>query len=275
MSSIVSAARPIALESVSMSRSRLWRAHWIDSKYEFLGLFRSPIIYVPLLAIPVAMYAFVGIILVHTVHLPMDPRTGLTVDLRTAQAGAFAGWVIFGVMGPAVMFFAVGVAGDRDSGLLAFRRALPMPPLGFLVSKALSSLMFASVVIGLMTVLCVLFSRADLSAAQHVQLFLAGNLMVLPFCALGLAIGASFTVQAAMALANVGWIGLAMLGGLLFSVPKWLAMWTPTYYAGQLSLGIVGLPTQTPAWLSVAVLSSLTVALGALAVRRINAVNAD
>jgi ABC-2 type transport system permease protein len=109
--------------------------------------------------------------------------------------------------------------------------------------------------------------------AQHVRLFAAGSLMVLPFCALGLAVGASLPVAAAFALANVGWTGLAMLGGLLFPVPRWLAMWTPTYYAGQLNRGIVGLPTDVPAWISVTVLSAVAVIFGLLAMNRLNAAN--
>jgi hypothetical protein len=52
-------------------------------------------------------------------------------------------------------------------------------------------------------------------------------------------------------------------------------MWTPTYYAGQLNKGIVGLPTEVPVWISVAVLSSLGVRCGLLAMYRINAAKKD
>ena len=38
-------------------------------------------------------------------------------------------------------------------------------------------------------------------------------------------------------------------------------MWTPTYYAGQLNRGIVGLPTDVPVWISVVVLTALIVFL--------------
>jgi ABC-2 type transport system permease protein len=135
--------------------------------------------------------------------------------------------------------------------------------------------MRACVVIAPMTVVTVLFSQVDLRPAQYARLLGAGALMVLPFCALGLALGASLRVAAALALANVGWIGLAMLGGLLFPIAKSIAMWTPTYYAGQLNKGIVGLPTEVPVWISVAVLSSLGVRCGLLAMYRINAAKKD
>src|SRR6185503_13350891 len=97
---------------------------------------------------------------------------------------------------------------------MVFKRALPMPPSAFLLSKLVAAVMFAWVVIGLLTLVNVVLSTAHLTAAQDLQMFAAGSLLVLPFCALGLAIGTSLRVAAALALANVGWIGLAMLGGL-------------------------------------------------------------
>ena len=251
--------------SLRMSRRRLWRAHLIDTKYEFLRMIRNPIVYVPLLAMPVGMYML---------FVLMGRGSSLApAALRVAQAGTFASWIVFGLMGPAVMSFGVGVAGERDSGVMAFKRALPMPPFAFLLSKLVAAVLFAWVVIGLLTLVNVLLSTAHLTAAQHLQMFAAGSLLVLPFCALGLAIGTSLRVAAALALANVGWIGLAMLGGLLFPVPRWLAMWTPTYYAGQLTKRIVGLPADVPGWHSVVVLSVVAVLFGLLAMNRMNAAN--
>jgi hypothetical protein len=49
----------------------------------------------------------------------------------------------------------------------------------------------------------------------------------------------------------------------------------PTYYAGQLNRAIVGLPTELPAWTSVAVLTALTLIFGSRAINRTNAANDD
>ena len=127
-----------------MSRRRLWRAYLIDTKYEFIRTIRSPIVYVSLLVMPVGMYTFLSVVLAGTMDRP--------VDIRTAQqAGTFANWIVFGLMGPAMMSFGIGVAGERQTGVMAFKRALPMPPFAFLLSKLLSAAMFACVVIALMT----------------------------------------------------------------------------------------------------------------------------
>lgn len=246
-----------------MPRSRLWRAYWVDTQYEFIRMLRSPIVFVPLLVVPVGMYTFIGIILSHTMVLP--------VPLKTAQTGAFVGWMTFAIMGPAMMSFGLGVAAERQSGVLTYKRALPMPPFAFVLSKLVSAVFFGCVVIAAMSLVTALFSEADLSARQYVNLFFASSLMVLPFCSLGLVFGVSVPVAGAMLLANIGWIGLSMMGGLLFPVPRSLSMWVPTYYASQLSRGLAGLSTQTPVWLSVTVLAAMTVILGALAANRINA----
>jgi ABC-2 type transport system permease protein len=174
-----------------------------------------------------------------------------------------------------MMSFGVGVAGERDTGLLTFKRALPMPPFAYLLSKLVSAVMFACVVIAAMTLINVLFSEIDLTLGQHLRVFGVGILLVLPFCALGLALGTSLPLGAALALSNLAWIGLTMLGGLFFPVPAWLARWVPTYYAGQLSREGVGLPTQVPVWASVAVLAVLAVLCTLLAINRINATNND
>ena len=55
--------------------------------------------------------------------------------------------------------------------------------------------MFAWVVIALLTLVSALFTKADLTVAQYVRLFAAGSLMVLPFCALGLAVGESLPLH--------------------------------------------------------------------------------
>lgn len=79
----------------------------------------------------------------------------------------------------------------------------------------------------------------------------------------------------AMALANVVWIGMAMLGGLLFPIPSWIAMWTPTYYAGQVSRAIVGVPTEVSIWLSAGILAVIGLVFGLLSVNRLNATRDD
>jgi ABC-2 type transport system permease protein len=235
--------------TLSMSRRRLWRAYLIDTKYEFVRTIRSPIVYVSLLVMPVGMYTFLSVVLAGTIDRP--------VDIRTAQqAGTFANWIVFALMGPAMMSFGIGVAAaERQTGVMTFKRALPMPPFAFLLSKLLSVAIFACVVIALMTAVNVLFHAREPHGGAAREVFAAGE-----------------PSGPALLRAGIGDRGVSSRGGGLrvrerwldrsgnagrsaVPVPRWLAMWTPTYYAGQLNRAIVGLPTDVPAWTSVVVLT--------------------
>jgi hypothetical protein len=93
MNSITSAVRKVAepaLDPAQMSRGRFRRAYLVDTKYEFLRMIRNPIVSVPLLALPVAMYVFICIILVHTIQLPagMDIQIAQTTPSPTGWCSA-------------------------------------------------------------------------------------------------------------------------------------------------------------------------------------------
>ena len=51
-----------------------------------------------------------------------------------------------GVMGPALFAFGMAVAVDRDFGLLRLKRALPMPPMAYLLGKMGMSMLFSALV---------------------------------------------------------------------------------------------------------------------------------
>jgi ABC-2 type transport system permease protein len=246
MSSVTIPVRTIAVDPLRMSRGKVLRAHLTDTKYEFIRLMRNPMFFVPMVGMPVGLYVFIGIYMAYNINLP--------IDIKTLHTGGFVNWTIFGLMGPAMMSFGIGVAAERDVGAMAFKRALPMPPSAYLLSKLVAALLFGCVVISLMTLAAMLLSESDLTLTQYAQLFAAGTLLPL---------------------ANLGWVGMSMVGGLLFPIPKWLAMSMPTYYASQLNKGIAGLPTEIPTWVAAGVLTAITVILGLLSINRINAVNDD
>jgi ABC-2 type transport system permease protein len=253
----------------SLSGARLLRAHLVDSKYEFLRLGRNPAFYIPMVALPTIMYLLIGVLYVGNMEMP----AGSPLTNQLMQKLMFANFIVFGVMGPAIMSFGAGIASERDGGTLDFKRALPMPPFAYLLSKLAMAFLFGCIAILAMTVVAVAFSDAQLTFGQYFRLFVVTSVSVLPFCAMGLAIGASLPMIVATPLANIAWMAFSMLAGLLFPLPEsaeWIKLFSPPYYVSQLNMGIVGMPTFVPAWVCVTVLLVLTPLLIAFSIRRLD-----
>src|SRR5690606_15233103 len=112
-------------------RHPLLRARLLEAKYEFLGLLRTPIFALPTLLFPAMFYLLFGVAM-----------------NRGGGAGQYllATYGVFGVMGAALFGFGVTVAMDREQGLLALKRALPLPPGAYLMSKMAMALLFSAIV---------------------------------------------------------------------------------------------------------------------------------
>jgi ABC-2 type transport system permease protein len=190
-----------------------------------------------------------------------------------AQAGLFifAAFALFGVMGPGMFGFGMLVAGEREHGLLTFKRALPMPPPAYLVAKLLMALIFAIIVTA--TMLAVLpLGHLKLTVGQLFAAAAVSILGALPFCAIGLFIGVLTNSRSAPAFVNILYQVMMHLSGLFYPLPKFLRaiapVW-PTYHLQQLFFGAIGVPSQGSAITHVTVLVLLTFVLTFLAVRRL------
>jgi ABC-2 type transport system permease protein len=98
---------------------------------------------------------------------------------------------------------------------------------------------------------------------------------VLPFCALGVFIGAYFSGSVAPAIANLIYLPMLWLGGLFIPLPKFLQAQTviwPSFHLNQIATGVAGLGKEfhrVPSMLSLAVLAGVTVLFGVLAIRKL------
>ena len=102
----------------TMSTRRLLHAYLTEAKYECLRLLRSPAFAGPFLGLPVLLYLLFGVLLFGDA-LGKDPKAALFL---------FMGFATFGVMGPGMFGFGITIATERERGLFALKRALPMPP---------------------------------------------------------------------------------------------------------------------------------------------------
>lgn len=203
-----------------------------EAKFQFLTVLRSPGFAVPTLLFPTMFYVFFALVF------------GNRGDTHVATF-MLATYGTFGIIAPALFGFGVGVAMERERGILAMKRVAPMPPMAYLFAKAAMAMLFAVVVVLLLFALGAIFGGVRLAAAGWIGLALALVLGALPFCALGLVVGVRVNGQASAAIVNLIYLPMSFLAGLwvpLQFMPHWLqiiAVALPTYHLSQLALGII------------------------------------
>ncbi len=245
-----------------MSTSRLAAAYLDDMRFEFIKMLRTPAFAVPTLVFPAMFYLLFGVLLAKN-----DPTNGLS---------AFARLGVFGTMAPGLFGFGVSLAFEREYGLLRFKQALPMPPGSYLLARMAMALLFACVISLLLIVIAFTLAHAPLTAAQAAKVFVIQVLGVLPFCAIGLCVGAFVSGQAAPALVNLIYLPMAFLSGLwvpLQFLPRFIRdtapLW-PSNHLAELALGAIGLGSNANVWAHVAALAGVTIVFFVIATRKLS-----
>lgn len=241
----------------------------LETRAQFLSVWRRPAFSIPTLAFPVMFYVFFGIVMA-----PGGAPAGVSAAVPTYLLATYG---VFAVLAPSLFGFGVGVAVERDSGALALKQTTPLPAGAYFFARVATALLFGVL---LVTVLFLLGAYAGGVALPRGQWFLlAGAILagVLPFSALGLMIGSWARGQAAVAIVNVVFLPMALLSGLWFPIamfPGFLqsaANLFPAYHLSQLALKVVALDAGQPPAFHLAVLAGETVvclAVAALGFRR-------
>jgi len=244
-----------------MTPRRVWRAYAVEAKYESLRMLRTPGFAGPFLALPVALYLLFGVLLFGT-EIAKDPAAAMFT---------FLGFSVLGVMGPGIFGFGVSVAVERDQGLLKLKRALPMPTGASLIAKMLMAMLFVAIVMATMAAAAPL-GHLRMSAGRLAGVSLLNILGALPFGAMGCFIGTVASGKAAPALANLMYLPMIYLSGILFPLPKsmhWIAELSPAYHLDQLAFACLGAGSEGAPAVHALVLAAVTLGFGALAVRRL------
>ncbi len=250
---------PSRVEAGPGGMARNLRVYALEAKYQFLATLRVPAFAVPTLVFPLMFYVFFGLI--------MGTR-GLSLVMPTYLLATYG---VFGIIGPALFGFGVGLAEERGNGSLRLKRTTPMPAGAYLAAKLAMALLFASAIILGLFLLGAHGAGVELHRGQW--LALAGVLLVgvLPFCALGLAIGAWISAQAAIAVVNLVYLPMAFLSGLWFPISafpeimQWIGTVFPAYHVAQLALKVIDLDQGQSAWLHFTVVALFTAAFLTLA----------
>ena len=232
-----------------------------EARYEFLRLLRTPAFSVPTLVFAPMFYLMFGVLL----------------NRGNAQAASYlmATYSVFGVMGPGLFGFGVGLAMDRERGLLTLKRVQPVPALAPLLAKVGMAMVFAACIGVMLLALGMTVGGVHMTAAQATLLLCVDVLGVVPFCALGLLIGTLVSGSGAPSVVNLVYMPMALLSGLwlplrmLPDVVQQMAPLWPAWHLGQLALKIVDQDAGKPVWLHVAVLLGFTAICLFLAQRRL------
>jgi ABC-2 type transport system permease protein len=227
---------------------------------EFVKLVRVPAYTLMMILIPVLFY-FVFSASQH--GEPGVARYGL------------ASFTAFGVLSPGLLGIGMVFAMDRDRGLLALKRAFPMPPGAYLTAK----LIMAALLAGVISVLIMLVARY--SAGIELTLERSGTLLVcaaagvLPFCAMGLFIGTLVKGESSGAVLNGIYLPMSFLSGLwmpLSALPAAIAATAPAwpaYHLAQLTRMAVGDNPSANVTFHAAYLTTMTVVFFALSYQRL------
>ena len=184
----------------------------------------------------------------------------------------FTGFLVMGIRGPPLFGVGMGMALERERGLLQLKRAQPMPKGAYLLAKLLMGIIFAVLVGTELAVAAAFTSRVPLTIAQLASVAAVGMLGTLPFGAIGLFIGARVSGRAAPAFVNLAYIPLMYLSGLFFPIPqsiRWIALLSPAFHLNQLALHVAGAPTPLGPAINVAAMAGVTVIFAGLTVRRL------
>lgn len=249
--------------AIALPASRLLGAYLAEARYESLRMLRAPAFAVPFLVLPVAVYLLFGVVMAG--EAAADPAIANLL---------FCGFCTMAAIGPALFGMGCTLAQEREAGLLRLKRAMPVPPGAYLLSKVAMGMFFAALAMALMIATALLAGKITLTAGQLAALAVVQVLGSVPFCALGLFVGAHVSGGAAPALINLLYLPMLWLGGLFIPLKGLLAKLTviwPAFHLNQLAVHAMGLEKGAflPPQVAIAVLLALTVVLGGAAMHRL------
>ena len=223
---------PTRTPAPRLSLSRRAVIYVLEARAQFLGLTRTPAFAIPTLVFPLMFYVFFGVIMSFS---------------ASAATYLMATYGVFGLMGPSLFGFGVGLATERDSGALLLKQTTPMPLAAYLLARVAVAFVFGmAIVAGLFLIAAY---AADVALHRRQWFAMAGVILAsaVPFCALGLAIGAWVKAQSAVAIVNLVYLPMAFLSGLWMPIgllPDFLgklAVVFPAYHQAQLTLKVIDL----------------------------------
>lgn len=257
------AVLPLEHTLIPMSRSRVLGAYLTEARCELLHMLRSPVFVIPFLILPAGIYLLITMLTSYQV--PSTPGV---------QTFLLAGFCVFAITGPTLFGVGCPLAVERDTGLMRLKRAQPAPTGAYLLAKTLMAMVFAAVAMGSILVAALATGKLGLSGGRLLGVSAVLIAGAVPFCAIGLCIGAHVRGSAAPGITHLFYMPMLYLSGLFFPLPPVLRSWAivwPAFHLDRLALGIAGIAVPAPIApaASIAYLAAIAVGCGAIAIRRL------
>lgn len=245
---------------------RLLRAYLTEAKFDTLNALRTPAFAFPFIGIPVAIYLLFGVLIAGNGDGQSEFGPAIANYL-------FAGFCVIGTIMPGI-FSGVMLATERDGNLLKLKRALPVPPGAQIIAKVLMSMGITAIAVTLVVVAALAAGKLTISLPQVLIIWATMIVGTIPFCAIGLAVGAYTSGSAAPAYGNLFFLPMMWLSGIMIPLPdvleRWVVIW-PSFHLDQLALNLAGVEqfSFVPPAQAAAVLVGVTVLFSGLAIRRL------
>lgn len=236
----------------------------VEIRLELLRLIRSPAFALPMFVLPVALYLLFAFAVAGE-QAAKDPD---------AARFMFAGFSLMAVTMAAVFATCPSIALERELGLLTLKRAQPAPPGAWLTAKIVAGVVTGAIAYLPILIVTAVSGQAGLSAGQLAAMSAVLIAGAIPFCALGLMVGALASGTAAPAYAHLLYLPGLYLSGVFFPLPQSMhfqAPFWPQFHLNQLVFAAGGVDKFR--WIApemaFAVLLGFTVLCGGMAMHRL------
>lgn len=192
--------------AADMSVGQLARAYVLEARSEFVRMWRSPAFVLPSLMIPLMFFGGYAWL--------------FSSGQEDASRRILVSCLAFGAMSPGLFGFGGAIAIERSQGVMLLKRAMPMPPGAYLIAKAVMAVAFSLISAGLLIGAATVSGTVNLSPAEAVQLASINCLSVMPFCALGLLVGAVLPPMAVVPVLQLFYLPLAFFSGLMIPIDQ-------------------------------------------------------
>jgi ABC-2 type transport system permease protein len=210
-----------------------------EIRYEIIRAIRTRAFSLSAIGFPVMFYCLFGLVLNRNEHI----SAGVSVAKYL-----LGGYAVFGSLGAAIFGIGIGVAMDRSAGWLELKRASPMPPLAYVLSKCAMAVVFSLIIVSILTVLGITLGHVHITPSEFTHIALLAAIGAIPFSCLGLAMAFLVPPTSAGGIANMIYLPMSFLSGLwvpirfLPHILQVIAPIFPTYHLAQLMYGGLGAP---------------------------------